>query len=113
MRESFCFINVYVIPNLCLAFITADAEFSSVVNELHCEKWSSHNAIFTGSGLRAPSMKVSARVRGEWLAIPCMDATKNIAWLGQEALRRYVKLQPATYTGKEEKVRVFPFRPYA
>ncbi|XP_018495253.1 histidine ammonia-lyase [Galendromus occidentalis] len=49
-------------------------------------------------------MKVSARVRGEWLAIPCLDATKSVAWLGEEALRRYAKLQPAAYTGKEEKV---------
>ncbi|OQR68451.1 histidine ammonia-lyase-like [Tropilaelaps mercedesae] len=49
-------------------------------------------------------MKVSVRIRGEWLAVPCSDTKRTVAWLGQEALRRYTKLQPATYTGKDEKV---------
>lgn len=49
-------------------------------------------------------MKVSVRVRGEWLAVPCPDPKRSVSWLGQEALKRYTKLQPPTYTGKEEKV---------
>ncbi|XP_065350144.1 histidine ammonia-lyase-like [Cloeon dipterum] len=38
-------------------------------------------------------MKVSARVRGEWLQIPCKDGKVNINWLGGEAIRRFHKLQ--------------------
>lgn len=49
-------------------------------------------------------MKVSVRVRGEWLAVPCPDPKQSISWLGEEALRRYTKLQPATYIGNDEKV---------
>lgn len=47
---------------------------------------------------------MSVRVRGEWLAVPCPDGKRTVSWLGQEALRRYIKLQPATYAGNDEKV---------
>ncbi|KAA0183679.1 hypothetical protein HAZT_HAZT008272 [Hyalella azteca] len=36
-------------------------------------------------------MKVSVRVRGEWLAVPCGDGEHDIAWLGREAVGRYHK----------------------
>ncbi|KAF4527041.1 hypothetical protein B566_EDAN001589 [Ephemera danica] len=38
-------------------------------------------------------MKISARVRGEWLQVPCKEGKLSIGWLGSEALRRYQKLQ--------------------
>lgn len=49
-------------------------------------------------------MKLSVRVRGEWFAVPC-KGTEQIKWLGEEALRRYHKLQPeSTHVAKEESV---------
>lgn len=50
-------------------------------------------------------MKVSVRVRGEWLAVPCRDGRQTVRWLGEEALRRYLKLKPSSYLdGRTEKV---------
>lgn len=50
-------------------------------------------------------MRVSVRVRGEWLAVPCDQGLQNVRWLGEEALRRYFKLQPPTHVqGKDEVV---------
>ncbi|XP_077538397.1 histidine ammonia-lyase-like isoform X1 [Haemaphysalis longicornis] len=50
-------------------------------------------------------MKVSVRVRGEWLAVPCRDGRQTVRWLGEEALRRYMKLKPSSYLdGRTEKV---------
>ncbi|XP_063905180.1 histidine ammonia-lyase-like isoform X2 [Zophobas morio] len=37
-------------------------------------------------------MKVSARVKDEWLQIPCRDGTNTVRWLGEEAWRKYQKL---------------------
>ncbi|KYB26333.1 histidine ammonia-lyase isoform X2 [Tribolium castaneum] len=37
-------------------------------------------------------MKVSARVKDEWLQIPCKDGTNTVRWLGEEAWRKYQKL---------------------
>lgn len=48
-------------------------------------------------------MKLSVRVRGEWFAVPCKGA-EAITWLGDEALRRYKKIQPSGFIDKEEKV---------
>ncbi|KAK7065477.1 hypothetical protein SK128_018842 [Halocaridina rubra] len=42
-------------------------------------------------------MKLSVRVRGEWFQVPCKTGEETIAWLGEEALRRYQKLKPATH----------------
>jgi len=33
-------------------------------------------------------MKLSVRVRGEWLAVPC-KGDELVRWLGEEAMRRY------------------------
>ncbi|KAH7979815.1 hypothetical protein HPB49_011335 [Dermacentor silvarum] len=50
-------------------------------------------------------MKVSVRVRGEWLAVPCRDGRQTVRWLGEEALRRYMKLKPSSFLdGRTEKV---------
>lgn len=50
-------------------------------------------------------MKVSVRVRGEWLQVPCKTGTESVAWLGEESLRRYMKLKPSTHVpNKAEKV---------
>eukprot|EP00079_Xenopus_tropicalis_P033755 XP_017947526.1 PREDICTED: histidine ammonia-lyase isoform X2 [Xenopus tropicalis] len=38
--------------------------------------------------------RYTVHVRGEWLAVPCKDASETIRWLGKEALRRYIKNKP-------------------
>ncbi|KAE8296118.1 Histidine ammonia-lyase [Larimichthys crocea] len=38
--------------------------------------------------------RFTVHIRDEWLAVPCRDATNTIHWLGQEALKRYVKNKP-------------------
>ncbi|KDR16028.1 histidine ammonia-lyase-like [Zootermopsis nevadensis] len=38
-------------------------------------------------------MKISVRVRGEWLQVPCKNGEMTVRWLGEEATRRYKKLQ--------------------
>lgn len=35
-------------------------------------------------------MKLSARVRGDWFAVPC-KGTESVKWLAEETLRRYYK----------------------
>lgn len=47
-------------------------------------------------------MKVSVRVRSEWLAVPCGHGEQTIGWLGNEALRRYMKLKGDLLNAKEE-----------
>ncbi|KAG7173174.1 Histidine ammonia-lyase-like [Homarus americanus] len=42
-------------------------------------------------------MKVSVRLRGEWLQVPCKTGKETVSWLGEETLRRYMKLKPATH----------------
>ncbi|XP_066979441.1 histidine ammonia-lyase-like [Macrobrachium rosenbergii] len=51
-------------------------------------------------------MKLSVRVRGEWFQVPCKSGGKEtVSWLGEEALRRYLKLKPPThFPNKDEKV---------
>ncbi|XP_064086964.1 histidine ammonia-lyase-like isoform X2 [Macrobrachium nipponense] len=51
-------------------------------------------------------MKLSVRVRGEWFQLPCKSGGKEtVSWLGEEALRRYLKLKPPTHVpNKDEKV---------
>ncbi|XP_074646941.1 histidine ammonia-lyase-like isoform X2 [Tubulanus polymorphus] len=49
-------------------------------------------------------MKLSVRVRGEWFAVPC-KGNETIKWLGDEALKRYYKLQPqSSHVAKAEQV---------
>ncbi|XP_071439403.1 histidine ammonia-lyase-like [Hetaerina americana] len=43
-------------------------------------------------------MKISVRVRGDWLQVPCRDGKITVRWLGEEALRRYMKM----HWGEEE-----------
>lgn len=39
------------------------------------------------------AMKISVRVKGEWFAVPVTDAKRQtVKWLGEEALRKYIKL---------------------
>ncbi|XP_076861251.1 histidine ammonia-lyase-like isoform X2 [Brachyhypopomus gauderio] len=39
-------------------------------------------------------MRVSVRVRGDWLVVPCDDPSTSVRWLGTEALRRYTRAHP-------------------
>lgn len=48
-------------------------------------------------------MKVSVRVRGDWFAVPC-KGTETVEWLGQEALRRYRKVQHGAFIDRPESV---------
>ncbi|KAB7499910.1 Histidine ammonia-lyase [Armadillidium nasatum] len=38
-------------------------------------------------------MKISVRVRGEWLQVPCKKGDETIQWLSEESVRRYFRLQ--------------------
>ncbi|XP_069019388.1 histidine ammonia-lyase [Embiotoca jacksoni] len=38
--------------------------------------------------------RFTVHIRDEWLAMPCRDTSNTIQWLGQEALKRYVKNKP-------------------
>lgn len=38
--------------------------------------------------------RFTVHIRDEWLAVPCRDTTNTIRWLGQEAVKRYVKNKP-------------------
>ncbi|XP_034541510.1 histidine ammonia-lyase [Notolabrus celidotus] len=38
--------------------------------------------------------RFTVHIRDEWLAVPCRDTTNTMRWLGQEALKRYVKNKP-------------------
>uniref|UniRef100_A0A3Q2V1B9 Histidine ammonia-lyase n=3 Tax=Haplochromini TaxID=319058 RepID=A0A3Q2V1B9_HAPBU len=38
--------------------------------------------------------RFTVHIRDEWLAVPCRDTSKTIQWLGQEALKRYIKNKP-------------------
>ncbi|XP_045623762.1 LOW QUALITY PROTEIN: histidine ammonia-lyase [Procambarus clarkii] len=42
-------------------------------------------------------MKVSVRVRGEWLQVPCKTGQESVSWLGEESLKRFMNLKPATH----------------
>ncbi|NXJ81528.1 HUTH lyase, partial [Trogon melanurus] len=39
-------------------------------------------------------LRYTVHVRGEWLAVPCLNRTNTIRWLGKEAVRRYMKNKP-------------------
>lgn len=49
-------------------------------------------------------MKVSCRVRGDWFQVPCADGNKSIRWLGEEALKRYLKLKPPSFVPNRQEV---------
>ncbi|XP_075906881.1 histidine ammonia-lyase [Nelusetta ayraudi] len=38
--------------------------------------------------------RFTVHIRDEWLAVPCRDTKNTVQWLGQEALKRYVKNKP-------------------
>ncbi|NXY42843.1 HUTH lyase, partial [Ceuthmochares aereus] len=38
--------------------------------------------------------RYTVHVRGEWLAVPCLNSTNTVRWLGKEAVRRYMKNKP-------------------
>ncbi|NXX59421.1 HUTH lyase, partial [Scopus umbretta] len=38
--------------------------------------------------------RYTVHVRGEWLAVPCLNCTNTVGWLGKEAVRRYMKNKP-------------------
>jgi len=48
-------------------------------------------------------MKISCRVRGDWFQVPCKSG-KSIRWLGDEALKRYLKLRPPSFVPNREEV---------
>ena len=45
----------------------------------------------------------SCRVRGDWFQVPCKSG-KNIRWLGEEALKKYLKLRPPSFIPNREEV---------
>ena len=45
-------------------------------------------------------MKLSVRVRGDWVAVPCKGNDK-IAWFGEEALRRYYKAKNVEFQSEK------------
>lgn len=38
--------------------------------------------------------RFTVHIRDEWLAVPCRETKNTIRWLGQEALKRYMKNKP-------------------
>lgn len=38
--------------------------------------------------------RFTVHIRDEWLAVPCRDTKNTVLWLGQEALKRYMKNKP-------------------
>lgn len=38
--------------------------------------------------------RFTVHIRDEWLAVSCRDTSNTIQWLGQEALKRYMKNKP-------------------
>jgi len=49
-------------------------------------------------------MKISCRVRGDWFQVPCRAATLTVRQLGEEALKRYLKLRPPSFVPNREEV---------
>ena len=84
------------------------------------------NLIDTRFILIRMKVAISCRVRGDWFQVPCKDGElmsfhaaseptlgrfhchsgkHNIRWLGEEALRRYLKLRPPSFVpNREERV---------
>ncbi|KAK4830395.1 hypothetical protein QYF61_010906 [Mycteria americana] len=50
--------------------------------------------IAKGQFWRESMPRYTVHVRGEWLAVPCLNCTNTIGWLGKEAVRRYMKNKP-------------------
>uniref|UniRef100_A0A8B9C3K0 Histidine ammonia-lyase n=1 Tax=Anser brachyrhynchus TaxID=132585 RepID=A0A8B9C3K0_9AVES len=48
--------------------------------------------------------RYTVHVRGEWLAVPCLNGANTVGWLGREAVRRYMKNKPDNggFTSVEE-----------
>lgn len=38
--------------------------------------------------------RFTVHIRDEWLAVPCRETSRTVGWLGQEALKRYIKNKP-------------------
>merc|ERR1711892_1092529 len=55
-------------------------------------------------GLLGSIMKISCRIRGEWFLVPAKNTKSTIRWLGEEALKRYLKLRPPSYVPHKEEV---------
>ena len=49
-------------------------------------------------------MKISCRVRGDWFQVPCKAGKQSIRSLGEEALKRYLKLRPPSFVPNREEV---------
>jgi len=49
-------------------------------------------------------MKISCRVRGDWFQVPAKSGTTTIRWLGEEALKRYLKLRPPSFVPNRDEV---------
>jgi len=49
-------------------------------------------------------MKISCRVRGDWFQVPCKGGKQSIRALGEEALKRYLKLRPPSFVPNREEV---------
>ena len=52
---------------------------------------------------RTLNMKLSVRVRGDWIAVPC-KGNEKICWFGEETLRRYYKAKAKHVDSQTEKV---------
>ena len=52
---------------------------------------------------RTLNMKLSVRVRGDWIAVPC-KGNEKISWFGEETLRRYYKAKAKHVDSQTEKV---------
>jgi histidine ammonia-lyase len=48
------------------------------------------------------TMKISCRVRGDWFHVPCKSPKLTVKWLGDEGLRRYLKLRPPSFVPNRE-----------
>ena len=46
----------------------------------------------------------SCRVRGDWFQVPCKNGKPTVRWLGEEALKRYLKLRPPSFVPNRDEV---------
>ena len=46
----------------------------------------------------------SCRVRGDWFQVPCKNGKLTVKWLGEEALKRYLKLRPPSFVPNRDEV---------
>ncbi|XP_077980951.1 histidine ammonia-lyase-like [Glandiceps talaboti] len=47
-------------------------------------------------------MKVSVCIFDDWIVVPCKTGQNSVKWLGEEALRRFLKNKPNTSNSKED-----------